>query len=1106
MRDSQDTDDTVPAESSQPANESRTNRPTIPDLAPPFEQRYRLGVELGRGGMGRVVEAFDTQLGRTVALKEVLPRGVTSGVDKRFEREVQITARLEHPSIVPLYDAGSMPDGRPFYVMRRVTGQPLDELIGKAYALEDRLALLPNMLAATDAVAHAHKRGIIHRDLKPANILVGENGETIVIDWGLAKVIDEDDPATSHVAIAPMPDDGLQTVAGAVFGTPGFMAPEQARGEELQPAGDVFALGACLYQLLVGKPPIAGRSATEAIAHSMVKRIVPVAQAAPHAPVELVAIVEKAMQFDQKDRYPHAGGLAEDLRSFLTGQVVAAHRYTRRELIARFAKKHRAPLSVAALATVAVAVLAWIGVHRILVERDSANVARAEAEDERSKVLKANAMLVERADALLITRARALVDSNPTESLALLKDLKPSSPKLAEARAIASAAVMRGVPWALKAEGAPRRVSVDPAVSHLAVVSEDGTLHVWDLDRRRVMFERMYQRGADAVWVAGAKLLLTRGDAVDFLDPRTGVIERLSVPASWHAVASEDGAHVALLGAHGELGTFDVGTRVYTPLWDGHETEGIAVAPDWSWIAATDKAGLIVMRPDGTKILERKGEKTLLEGHTSTQLGIFDLADRKRARVYEVDLTSKDLAWREDPLPATEIGFPLTGYYRANLYHVIVAGSVLHFSKGKLLYATPVVEFNSTLVEDVADELEINASRDGTLHVAGGPYDLHIHMPVALSEPHLAGHKGQTRFVAVGDGIVLIYDLAEMLPRLYEKNGEMSGLFMDDDTLLMWPDDVISFYSRDLKTGAVATFKHEFFPGTFVRSVDPATGRVLLLSPTRDGQSQLVELQKPDKVRVYGSGHAIEARLAQKGFITAHDTDPRVLYAEGDQKPRELIKVEGGVQSVVTLSPNRYAALGRSGELVRGDTDGGSVERMHVDIDANAFVAVDAHDRILVAARTKLFVWDTGLRPIAELPRAIAATEKVHGGILVSLDNNAAVFLDEAGKQHDVVGPSTTPPWVGGGGSFVATAGSGGQLTIIEVPSLSRWTLPQFYSTSAAMLVGAPNKRRLMQAVMPYVAVYDLPEITGELSTWLDAQTNAFESIDGIVSWPWLRP
>ena len=211
--------------------------PTANGMVPPRSTRYQLGSELGRGGMGRVVEAYDTQLGRTVALKEVLPRA-SEATERRFRREVQVTARLEHPSIVPLYDSGIGPEGRPYYVMRRVSGRPLDELVVRARGLDERLSLLPALLAAIEAVAHAHRRGVIHRDLKPANILVGDLGETIVIDWGLAKVLGEPDPSDGPSdgpgdrpsddaepdAADPGAGDSLRTQIGSVFGTPGFMS------------------------------------------------------------------------------------------------------------------------------------------------------------------------------------------------------------------------------------------------------------------------------------------------------------------------------------------------------------------------------------------------------------------------------------------------------------------------------------------------------------------------------------------------------------------------------------------------------------------------------------------------------------------------------------------------------------------------------------------------------------------------------------------------------------------------------------------------------------------------------------------------------------------
>src|SRR5262249_31591752 len=154
--------------------------------------------EIARGGMGRVVEATDMVLGRVVAVKEALATGAEA--KRRFARETRITARLEHPSIVPVYDAGIGPAGTPFYVMRKVTGRPLERLVREATTLDQRLALLPHVVAAANAVAHAHRRGVIHRDIKPANILVGELGETIVIDWGLAKVVDEEDLAIKIIA------------------------------------------------------------------------------------------------------------------------------------------------------------------------------------------------------------------------------------------------------------------------------------------------------------------------------------------------------------------------------------------------------------------------------------------------------------------------------------------------------------------------------------------------------------------------------------------------------------------------------------------------------------------------------------------------------------------------------------------------------------------------------------------------------------------------------------------------------------------------------------------------------------------------------------------
>jgi len=242
--------------------------------------------------MGRVVEALDTALDRTVAVKEALD--ATPEARLRFEREIAITARLEHPSIVPLYDAVTAPEATPYYVMRKLEGVPLERAIRDAASLDERLLLLPHLLAAADAVAHAHVRGVIHRDLKPSNILVGSLGETFVIDWGLAKQIGDDDPAGAAPARG-----SLETEAGIVMGTPGFIAPEQFAKGRPDERADVFALGACLFYLLAAQPPGDGASGRALVAQSAVLA---------EAPSELITILVKATAFDPAQRYLDAGG------------------------------------------------------------------------------------------------------------------------------------------------------------------------------------------------------------------------------------------------------------------------------------------------------------------------------------------------------------------------------------------------------------------------------------------------------------------------------------------------------------------------------------------------------------------------------------------------------------------------------------------------------------------------------------------------------------------------------------------------------------------------------------------------------------------------------
>jgi tetratricopeptide (TPR) repeat protein/tRNA A-37 threonylcarbamoyl transferase component Bud32 len=341
--------------------------------------RYLLGSRIAQGGMGTILAAYDRRLDRALAIKRLDSDRPALGA--RFAREIKVTASLQHPGIVPIYDSGRLPDGRPFYAMRHVPGASMEKEIARRRSDGERMALLVPVLSAAEAVAYAHERGVIHRDLKPSNILIGPFGETVVIDWGLAR--NGSRPAAEPSE--PRPDgDPTTTLDGAVMGTPRYMSPEQARGEPASAASDVYALGAILYHALSGSPPVAATELRVVLEQVARAEVVPLAEVVPGLPGDLAAIVERAMAARPEDRYDSAAELAADLRRFQTGQLVAAYAYSRRDLVRRFVRRHRAAVTLAALSAVVLAVVAVVSVRRIVGEREHADQQRRLAERERA--------------------------------------------------------------------------------------------------------------------------------------------------------------------------------------------------------------------------------------------------------------------------------------------------------------------------------------------------------------------------------------------------------------------------------------------------------------------------------------------------------------------------------------------------------------------------------------------------------------------------------------------------------------------------------------------------------------------------------------------------
>ncbi|MFO0954358.1 MAG: serine/threonine-protein kinase [Isosphaeraceae bacterium] len=374
----------------------------VPASGPPFASRSRFRIlrPHARGGLGEVYVAMDEELGRQVALKEIRAHHTDNPVLRsRFVREAEINGNLEHPSIVPVYGLGTYPDGRPFYAMRFIQGDSLKSAIERFHeespglSATDRALRLRHLLGrfvdVCEAVAYAHSRGVLHRDLKPANVMLGKYGETLVVDWGLAKAVGASyesswpGEAVDESLLTPRSGDSSDaTVAGSALGTPGFMSPEQAEGrvDSLDARTDVYSLGATLYCLLTGKPPLAG---ADALCKTSTGDVPPPRTLNRHVPRVLEAVCLKAMAVDPAGRYPSVKALAEDVERWLADEAVLGVTEPWSDGLRRWTRRHRTLVTAAAAVAFVLAanllLLAWVRVKHV--ERE-AKLAAQSAERE----------------------------------------------------------------------------------------------------------------------------------------------------------------------------------------------------------------------------------------------------------------------------------------------------------------------------------------------------------------------------------------------------------------------------------------------------------------------------------------------------------------------------------------------------------------------------------------------------------------------------------------------------------------------------------------------------------------------------------------------------
>lgn len=388
--------------------------------------RYEIVNEHGRGGFGAVWRATDTKLGRRIAVKQLGQRLASDSESRRrFISEARVTARLEHPGIVPVYDISNVQEDHAYYTMRLIQGRTMAEAIDQLHQKDPgsnefrllRQRLLQSFVDVCLTIEYAHAQGVIHRDLKPQNIIVGDYGETILLDWGLASVIDEPDGVEQEEAISSDPEvlskeESMETLRGSVLGTPAYMSPEQARGEieKITRLSDVYSLGATLYHLITGALPFTDKPLDGLLDRVKCGELPSAVELNSNVERSLSAIAARAMENDSLQRYESVAALVDDVQRFIADQPVSAYRDPFLARAARWIRKNPTMAASLAMTTVFifVACVAGLMINSAWVAKEEKRVADLQIAAERADATAVSQIENGRFDAAAKTLGQAM--------------------------------------------------------------------------------------------------------------------------------------------------------------------------------------------------------------------------------------------------------------------------------------------------------------------------------------------------------------------------------------------------------------------------------------------------------------------------------------------------------------------------------------------------------------------------------------------------------------------------------------------------------------------------------------------------------------------------
>jgi WD40 repeat protein len=593
--------------------------------------------ELGRGGIGRVFVALDRHLGRGVAVKELLlgdnddpARPGTLQTVARFLREARITGQLDHPNIVPVYELGRRGDGSLYYTMRVVRGRTLSRALGDAQSLSARLALLGHFIGLCQAIAYAHSRGVVHRDIKPDNVMIGEFGETVVLDWGMAKA----QGGEVEVSVPARVQDPLRldlTIDGSLCGTPTHMSPEQARGaiQEVDERSDVWALGVVLYSLLAGRNPFEGKTLAELIQRVLRGKYAPLASIDPAIPAELAAIVERALKPRAAERYQSARELLRDVEAYRSGARVAAYSYSALDLLKRFLERHRTAAVASGVGLAVALVLAVASYVRLAAARDRALAAEQRATRNERQARASERAAKQSLSYVLVEKAQQAMSEGDRTSAEMLA---------ASALELGERSDARGLVIASEASFRP-----EPKLLHPAVAGCKQTASSYN-----------------ANLVACA-----RGESVTVYDLRDAE-SRGVVPARGNVVAldlARDGSRIVVANETGNVSVFALSGAAVQPVTERSvgSTTRVALSSDGKWVACGGTDAVLVWDPNDARREYRLSLRQKVSGlkfHPSSErlvvtgelglLTIWDFARNKQLDLGGHNGTVRALAFAHD--------------------------------------------------------------------------------------------------------------------------------------------------------------------------------------------------------------------------------------------------------------------------------------------------------------------------------------------------------------------------------------------------------------------------------------------------------------------------